>query len=68
MVNKKCRRKVKPEKTQEQLWSEHRGKCRGPAWWSKYSTAELDVLQRRGHQLVESGHGAVSWEDIYGAK
>jgi hypothetical protein len=42
--------------------------CRKPEWWEKYSSEELELMQRRGKQLREGGFGAVEWDDLTGRK
>ena len=62
MAKQRRHRGKEKEPTQEQLVAEHRRRCRGPEWWSKYSGAELDQMLSRGHQLVEEGFGSADPE------
>ena len=58
MARKGRHRPKKEELSQEQLVAEHRRRCRGPEWWSRYSDAELDQMQSRGQRLVADGFGS----------
>ena len=55
MARKGRHRPKKEELSQEQLVAEHRRRCRGPAWWSRYSDTELDQMQQKGQRLVADG-------------
>ena len=55
---KKGRHRKKPEPTQEEQVAEFRGRCRGPAWWSKYSREKLAELREGGRRLREEGYGS----------
>jgi len=58
MARKGRHRPKKEELSQEQLVAEHRRRCRGPEWWSRYSDTELDQMQQKGQRLMKSGYGA----------
>ena len=65
---KRRSRKPTQGELETQLLNEGRPRCKGPEWWRKYSDEELEVMQRRGRQLVEGGYGAVSWDELLGER
>lgn len=72
-MGKKRRHRGKPEEpSQEQLVAEHRRRCRGPEWWSKYSREELARLHEGSRELREQGYGSdqeyCDWLEVYGQK
>ena len=58
MAKRRPHRSKKDQPTEEQLVAEHRRRCRGPEWWSRYSGAELDAMQSKGQRLVDEGFGS----------
>ena len=62
MARRRPHRSKKDQPTEEQLVAEHRRRCRGPEWWSRYSDAELDQMQSRGQRLVGEGFGTADPE------
>ena len=58
MAKRRPHRSKKDQPTEEQLVAEHRRRCRGPEWWSRYSDAELDLMQSKGQRLVADGFGS----------
>ena len=68
MAKRRYRGKPEQPQTQEELIAEHRRRCRGPEWWSKYSDEELSHLQRRGQTLREKGADFIDWSDVIGER
>ena len=68
----KRRKKSQPAEgdNQEADWLAYRGRCRGPAWWSKYGDAELKTMQQQGRQLREEGYQSdpeyCEWRELLG--
>ena len=58
MAKRRPHRSKKDQPTEEQLIAEHRRRCRGPEWWSRYSDAELAQMQSHGQRLVGEGFGS----------
>jgi hypothetical protein len=42
--------------------------ARLPAQWSEIDQAELERRHRQAALLVANGHGAISWDEIYGRR
>ena len=57
MARRRKPRKGDVELTEEEQWQQHRGRCRGPAQWEKYSDAELNEMHEKARQLREGGYG-----------
>ena len=68
----KRRHRSKPEQSQEELVAEHRRRCRGPEWWSRYNRDELAELHRGSRELREQGYGSdqtyMQWKQLLGER
>lgn len=58
MARKKRQRQGDVELTQEELWQQHRGRCRGPAQWANYTDQELAAMHDKARRLREEGYGS----------
>lgn len=58
MARRRKPRQGDVELTQEEQWQQHRGRCRGPAQWAKYSDKELAAMQHRAQLLRGEGYGS----------
>ena len=57
--------RAKRENKEDQVL-EHRQRCRGPAWWSRYDSAQLQAAQDQGQALREGGYGSINWDELLG--
>lgn len=58
MARRRKTRQGDVEVTQEELWQQHRGRCRGPKWWANYSDEQLAAMHEKAKALREEGYGS----------